>query len=150
MKATSKKLKEWGISYEEAVYVDFNNNIMITLGMSWTNEYYIKYYSGSNKIFNIDPHNDMPSDIRLCRISLKEAKYIGNENNIILSQEQKNELISILNSPHQDYPEYKAWDWIIAFTNELHKNNEYSVEDKKKDKFIPIPENIIMPDYSKL
>lgn len=134
----SEILLEHDTGFMTNVYRD--NELEIVSTPSWGPQHEV--YFSVRKYNGID-NRDLG---KFCRISMIEPRYIGAEGeDLILSEEDIDKLMLILNSPNRrDFCGYiRNWNYIINHLNEEHEDDE--VYDWSK-----IPEDLPIPDYYKL
>ena len=141
MYKVSEKLVEYHEDYKSNV--SFKDNLQIISIPNWSSDHILcfgvlKFPDG---VDNYDTH-------KFCRISMMEPKYIGAEGeDLILSKEDIDILMNILTS--NNYRNYinTSWDYII-----YHNNKEHDCDSDcdMECGWVPIPEDLPIPDYYKL
>ena len=138
----SKKLKEDSESWFSEVYL--KDGLAINILPNWSDERILCFWV----IKFID------NNIKYCRISMTEAKYIGEpDENLILSKEDVNELIKVLTTNYtgtlrwnDDMKFKRNWDYMIT---QLNTDHEYTYPNENL-KWVNISKDLPIPDYTLL
>ena len=152
MRLISNILNEKNSSYENCILIDEFKKIRIDSSPAWnTEDQYFKIYKGDKLLFNGDYIN--APNIKMCRLSIYNPIYVTAEDtdeNLILSKEEIEEIISILNSPNEDCPEDTNWVQIIANINMSHDEDNFYKDYLNGKEWVDISYDISIPDYTKL
>ena len=134
----SKILNEVDTGFMSNVYRD--DNIEIVSTPSWGPQHEV--YFSIRKYDGLDDRDNG----KFCRVSILEPKYIGAEGeDLILSKEDIDKIIYILNSPNRRelFGNIRNWEYIINHINEEHSYDE-------DYKWINLPKDLPIPDYYQL